>query len=324
MDNEQDLTLTAEEIAIAEGKAPEAEIKDTPPPNPPPAAAAPADDHDDGQDGEEVLSEGDDNPKARRKVSYGALHKERQERQRIEREFAQHREMTAAHMARGEERMRQLAQAMEASKPKEEQPVPPDASIDPLGRIAYLESLIEKQGQTLETTQRRTQEHQVLSQVEQFAQQDEAQARVQAKEQGVDYDEAKKYLLMSRGRELFAQSGNRATNEQIQAQLALEERNLRIQAIQNGQRPSVVTYQLSVARGYQPKAAQPAATDTKIQEIAAAQEANKSLSAVSGGASPKSYSYEQIANMPQEEFEALRNRMGPAKFDAKLTAMMGG
>lgn len=318
-DNEQELTLTADEIAIAEGREPE--ITGNDPPKTPPPAEATAQGDDDEPDGEEVITEGEDSTKTRRKVSYGALHKERQERQRIEREFAQHREMTAANMARGEERMRQLAQAMEARQPKAEEPAPPDPDIDPLGRIAYLEELVKKQGQTTEQQIRQTQETTVRNQVVQFAQQDEAHARTQAP----DYDAAKAYLLQSRGQELFVASGRRATDAQIRQQLAAEEEQLRITAIQEGERPAIRVYQMAQARGYRPQQTPAVATEAngRLEAVAKAQEANKSLSTASSGASPKSYSFADIAAMPQDEFEALRNKMGPKAFDAKLERLMG-
>ncbi len=324
IDNEQELTLTADEIAIAEGREPEAGGA-APPQQPTPIAEAAQPLDDDGPGDEETISESDDDPKSRRKISYGALVKERAKNaerlERLEREREQDRIQHAADFARGEERMRQLAQAMEARQPKAEEPAaPPDISLDPLGRIAYLENLIKSQGEASQQQIQQTQETHVRSQVAQFAQADEQNARTQAP----DFDDAKSHLLTSRGRELYVASGGKATDDQIRQQLAVEEEQLRVTAIQQGIRPSVQLYRMAIARGFTPKqaAAAPQA-EQRIEAVAKAQDANRSLSTASTGASPKTYTYADIAAMPQDEFEAVRNRMGAKAFDAKLERLMG-
>lgn len=303
-------SLSAGEQAYfdSKGEAP-VEIKDDPP-----TAEGTAD----GSE-PEPAPEGDgtgDQPQERKRtqmVPHQALHEAREETKR-EREARQRFEETV------NQRLALLAQNQAPPKQEPAAPEPPDPNIDPLGRIAYLEGLIKDQGKTFEQTARQTQETQVRSQVAQFAQADEQNARTQAP----DFDDAKQHLMMSRGRELFVASGGTATDAQIRQQLAVEEEQLRITAIQRGQRPSVALYQMSVARGYTPKKSAAAAVageggDDKIAALADAQRDNKTLSSAGGGAADGPMTAQRLANMSAEDFAAYSEKNGKT-----VRKLMGG
>lgn len=238
---------------------------------------------------------GEDGEKARqrtRMVPHQALHEAR-EALRAE------REQRIAFEARINERLALLNQPQQPAQPD---PEPPDAQTDPLGRLSYLESQLKKSGDELQAFQRQTRENQARSQVAAFAVQDEAKARTEV----ADFDDAKRHLLQSRGRELWAQSGGRATEHQIAQQLAAEEEQLRVQAISAGMRPSVAFYQMAQARGYTPKTATPAAeADDRLAAIAEGQQANKTLSgsgSAPGGSGPMTA--ERLAGLSDKEFQA--------------------
>lgn len=300
-------SLSAGEQAYfdSKGETP-VEIKDDPP-----ASEETASDGQEPGPEQEGQGEGQQQERQRtRMVPHQALHEAREETKR-EREERRRFEETV------NQRLALLAQAQAPREEPKAPPPPPDAAIDPLGRMEYLENLVKEQGQTHQQQLRQAQETHVRSQVAQFSYADEQNARSQAP----DYDAAKNHLMLSRGRELFLASGGSASEQQIRAQLASEEESLRVQAIQRGVRPSVVLYQMAVARGYTPKQAAAAATggDDKIAALADAQAANKTLSSAGGGAADGPMTAQRLANMSAEEFEAYSAKNGKT-----VRKLMGG
>lgn len=130
----------------------------------------------------------------------------------------------------------------------------PDASKDPLGAIEGLTKAVnayrQREQQQLQARQKQQAEQQAIQQLTSYMQDGEAQFRAQAP----DYDEAAKFLVESRTKELTA-IGH--APEAVQNGVYWEYLNLINQARQNGQNPAALVYQQAKARGYTGAAAEP-------------------------------------------------------------------
>lgn len=137
-----------------------------------------------------------------------------------------------------------------------------------------------------------------------------------------------------------------AETKQIRGVIAAEEKELVTKAVKAGQSPAARIFSLSRARGFRPQpkpaadlaaaaaaagekpAPKPAAAAGSLEQppaaaavprvadeiarIKAGSEASKSLSSA-GGAPPNALTADKLANMPEEEFNALVDRLTPAQ-----------
>jgi hypothetical protein len=252
--------------------------------------------------------EGENKRERSKMVPHQALHETREQLRR-EREDRKRFEETI------NQRLAMLTQP--PPPPPKVEEAPPDPTLDPLGRLEWLEKRFEQTNQTAEQVARQQQEYFVRQQVTAVVQADEAEARKVAP----DYDEAKRHLLMSRGKEIWAASGGRLSDQQIMQQLAQEEEALRITAIQQGARPSEAVYRMALARGYTPKQAKAAAeaSEERIEGLAKAQDANRSVSSAGGSTAGGPMTATKLANMSPEEFSAYAE-----KNKATVKRLMGG
>lgn len=225
-------------------------------------------------------------------VPHAALHEEREARKSAEKRARDLEEQ----FARFDERRKTLAELQEKQEVKEERP---DPDKDALGALKYTQREIE----ALRAAElRREQEAQNGRQMQQIAYHAANREREFA-EKTKDYSEASEFLLNSRLRELMA-----IGNNEIDARNLLEQEkfNLAAQALQRGQNPAEIVYNIAKERGFSTKQ-----TEEKLEKLEKNQKANVSLSNVSGtSASNKFPSAQEISKMSDEEF---------VKFEKSLT-----
>lgn len=263
-------------------------------------------------------------------VRHGAFHQERERRKAVEKERDELRER----LARGDERLRILSEAMQrpatptqAAAPPE--PVaPPDPVDDIFGYAKHLEQQIEalRTGQTqLTETQKKAEETRRAEaergEIVGFYQQD--LQRAVAADPSVS--DAYQHLFSSRVAELTMFGMSQA--DAIQA-VREEEFNLAQTARQRGQSPAAMIAQLAKSRGFAPKAAEPAAAAPAAPQETAAEKAartaagqagpGRSLSAA-GGQPAGEITLETLSSMSEADFEKLM-----ASNPARVRALMGG
>lgn len=196
-----------------------------------------------------------------------------------------------------EARIQSLSQAepQQDVHPFDEAPI--DPQVDPIGAIAQSQRIAaamrqeraheaEKQQEAETQTETQRQETAQRNAVQQIFNQAESDFRQVVP----DYDDAIAHLKESRARELKHQMPN-ASEHQITALINREAYTYAVNAIQNGTHPASVMYDISMARGYQPKAAPNPTVDATEPgvdpEITKRQTANrlaKTMSGAGGGA----------------------------------------
>lgn len=291
----------------------------------PAAAAAPGEVVDPDEEGAE-----DAEANKGRFVRHGAFHKERVQRKEAQRALAELQER----FARGDERLRMLTQAMQAAPqapaaPAQPAPEPekaPDPNEDIFGYVQHLEKqLAEVRNGHKEMTEAQKQ------QAEQARAAEEERTIVGAYRQDIEryaaaepaFGDAYTYLVQGRVAELKLYG---LTDQQAVAQANADELAFVRSAVQRGVSPAEQAFALAKARGFVPKAPEPAAAPAAPAEtpaerqarLAAGQATAKSLSAASGGPAGE-VTMEMLASMSESDFEAF-----VAKNPAKARALMGG
>lgn len=308
-------------VQYMDGQGSEPSVAPEPPPAEPPPAepvaeaapepppAPPAEDDDE---------EGEGAGQPRNAIPYQKYARERKRyREQVAALEARLRE-TDEKFARGDERLRMLAEALKAPQPeqgKAEEDPEPDPNTDIVAWVNWsrremgrLREGVTQNAQTVETT---VAEQQLRDEYQRDA--------MSFAQQNPDFGPAYQHLLQARAGQLAALG---YTDQQIQAQLVAEEKGLVQRARQTGKRPAEVIYGMAKAMGYRsepkreepppaaavpdppppPPAPKPSVSD-EIQRIAAGQAAHKTLSG-SGGA-PQELSIEALASMSEKEFEAF-------------------
>ena len=248
-------------------------------------------------------------------VRHGAFHQERERRKALEREVTELREKHA----RGDERLRLLTEAAQRSAAPAAAPAAsaepekaPDPDDDIFGYARYLEKqiadirtgqtqLTEAQKHAQESRAAETQRNETLNTYRADVQ------RVMAAEPA--FAEAYNHLFAGRVAEmkLFGMSDTDALKAAHDDEFALVQ-----SAIQGGRSPAEIVLQMAKARGFAPKAAEPAPeaqpaapTETPAERatrIEAGQRIGKSLSSA-GGAPAGELTFEMLASMSEAEFE---------------------
>lgn len=287
---------------------------------PAPAAAAP-----EAAPGEVVDPEADAGSPDENKgkfVRHGAFHQERERRKAVEKELADFREKAA----RVDERLRILTeaarqpQAPAPAAPAAEPPKVPNPEEDIFGYAKHLEQQIADLKSGLERTAQETREERefkavrddYIADLNRFGAQEPA------------FADAFRFIAQTRAAELKALG---ATDAQIPQMLGKEELDVAIAARQRGVSPAELLFQVAKARGFAPKAPEPAPAPAAAPAETAAQRAErvaagqagpgKSLS-VAGGAPAGEVTFEMLASMNERDFEAFAT-----KNPEKLARLMG-
>lgn len=171
-------------------------------------------------------------------------------------------------------------------------------NTDPLGALREQMSKLDQKIDHRETEQqeRGQQEqqeqqmfHSIASQVNQF------------KETVPDYDDALQHVLQGRKAEFIAMG---MPETEALNRVSAEAQNIATTALQNGQNPGQVVYELAKVRGYAQKK-----NAEKIERVDKGQKASSSLSGSSGDAGDQGFSLGEIDNMSEAEFEAFWEQM---------------
>ena len=251
-------------------------------------------------------------------VRHGAFHQERERRKAAEAELTTLREK----FARGDERLRLINEAMQARQQpaaqSEAPPAPPNPDEDIFGYAKHLEKQIEdlRNGVQQETARQR-QEREVGTVINDYK---ADLNRFAASEP--TFADAFTHVMRSREAE-YAALGVPA--DQIKAALAQDELQIAIAARQQGVSPAERIFQIAKARGFAPKAPEPAPAPApvetpaqKVERVAAGQAGpGKSLSAA-GGAPAGEVTFEMLTSMNERDFEAFA-----LKNPEKLARLMG-
>ena len=247
---------------------------------------------------EDAAAENDGKPpNAGQWVRHGALHAERERRKKAEADLASEREFRA----RVDARLLAL-NGLDEAKPVDAGP--PDPATDMVGYVRHLDrklaGLEGQMGQTVRASAAEREQaalnHAYLSDARGFV------------ERNPDFIAGYRHLQHSRDQELaLAGHDDPAVRLEI---IKAEERDIVIRALQNGASPAERIYALAKARGFRNDSGETgrAAAAERIETIQRGQAAAKSLSSV-GGTSGEALTAEALANMPQEEFNTLYERL---------------
>jgi len=246
----------------------------------------------------EVKAEPEEEEKTR-VVPHEALHAEREKRkaEAARREEIQ-KELQAAHdrAARMEERFEKMMASLQG--PREEPPV--DFDSDPAGYLKRTTDDLNKRFQELSEKDK--------SQARMLEQQRQAQAvaaRVKADIQSFeaehpDYQDAYRFLMTQVDKELQL-SGVTDPNRRM-AELGQREWSIAAAAMESGNSPASVVYELAKSRGYAMK------TDP-METLKAGEKASQTLSATPSGSSKSKISLEELSRLDGAEFDKAWERL---------------
>lgn len=339
--------LTADELAYLEsgGKATEGLPAPEAPSEPetqnaapePPAAQESAPDEegdDDGDDDAEIVVGPDGKLRAKngKFVSHKALHKERERRKLATKEAEELR----LKLARGEERLAILNEAFNANgdpksaqqqniptttpNPLNEDPIDPEKDF--FGWAKQMQRQKDYLAQQLNHTSSEVQQREQFRAVTETYHNDARRFMAQTP----DFQDAYMHLIQGRHRELefMGMKDERQRNQYI----AQEEAQIVMQALQAGQSPAQMMYQLAQTRGFAPGAKPPAQQNgappppktnaqQKIEQLRNGQQAAQSLSNVAGSAGD-SLTMSTLASMSDAEFSAVVDKMSKAQVEKLL------
>ena len=153
------------------------------------------------------------------------------------------------------------------------------------------------------------------AQMNQFTQWYQGQAQAFASQQNDFFDA---YAAYNKTR--FDQLVNQGLAEdQAKQRLRYEEMQLASTAVQLGQNPAQLLYQLAQSRGYRPAQLQAeknqgtVSAPAKIEQIRRGQEASKPLSSIGGGGQVENLTWDYVASAPDDEFLAMWSKMEKAE-----------
>lgn len=234
-------------------------------------------------------------------VSHAALHAERERRKEIETQLRLERQERQRNEAIVADRLKQLYEAHQQGQ----QPQAPDEATDPLGAALHGQKLTQQQLRQLQerVAQEDWQRQQAANQ-QQFVTWAASQAEEFRKETP-DFDDAYKHVREFRLGELEAMGLNR---QQIAQTLYNDEMWIFQHAAQAGKNPAQLVYAMAQRTGYKPGAKEEADKNKeKIETLQKGLEASKTLG--NGGAQAGWPTPEQIANMPEDQFDALKAKL---------------
>ncbi len=250
-------------------------------------------------------------------VRHGALHAERERRKGFERQAAELREK----FTRADERLALLNEALKQPEQATTAQTQPDPETDIFGYVKWQAEQIKALNERIEATGKRTEAQTADIQLRDAYRADAQRFTAEKPE----FTEAYRYLMESRDKELA--SFGIADPQARAAQILEEEKALAQHALRSGRSPAAAVFEMAAIRGFQTKAADPAAplqnaiakTSAEIDRLARGAQASRSLSAA-GGSAAQELSTEAVANMSEQEFNALIRRVSPEK----MRALMGG
>lgn len=232
-------------------------------------------------------------------VKIQALDAERHKRKEIQQQLEKERREREAERAVLADRFNQLYAAAQQRNEPQVDPNDPIAVHDKQLQLTQQELAQIKQRQAHEDWQR-----QQAQRVQGLASWARTQAVEFAKE-APDFQDAYKHVVTNRAKQLEAMG---LEPQAVQEALVRDELWVYEHAYQTGRNPAQVVYEMAKNTGYGGKAAQ------KIEQLQKGVQASASLG--SGGSSGNQWpTPEQIASMPEGEFESLKKRLSKAGKD---------
>lgn len=261
----------------------------------------------------EIVIDANGRPKDKttgRFVPHGAFHKEREKRKATEQELEAMREK----FTRADERMQLLNDLLgndgqQAQQKKDvEDDTPPDPEKDIFAFVKWQTKQIEKLQSRLTETADQTNQREQARSTQQIYQAD----AMRFMQEQPAFRDAYQFLLEGRSKELEAVGVSDAG--QRQRMIADEERGIVEQALKAGKSPSQLIYSLATARGFVPKAQQQQqSANERVAAIKRGQQnAGPSLSNA-GGSSGEGLTTEALANMSEEEFDAVVSKLSKSQ-----------
>lgn len=289
----------------------------------------------------------DDDPEPPRDSPfYRQWHQEKRKRQGLESERQQlqtERQQLLERLAerdqqwaRADERLRLLGEAMQP--PPAQPQAPPDREADPFGYMAWQDQRLNALEEKLTGVANQTQEdraHQALRETYVSSARDFAR-------QNPDFGGAYNFLMQMRDQQLAAVGIS--DPQRRMAEIVNDERHLVAQALQSGQNPAAVIYNLAKAGGYRTPAAAPAASvqpngaaptngahapangapsvTEQVQQIQRGQAASRSLSSAGGAPVPQGIDINRLIDMTEDEYAHWKAQLTPAQRN-ELRSLMG-
>ncbi|MBV8836302.1 MAG: hypothetical protein JO000_07175, partial [Alphaproteobacteria bacterium] len=237
------------------------------------------------------------------RVSYHKFKRTEDRAKAAERELSDMREK----FARGDERLRLLAQAMAQSQP-EQQDLPPDPEQDIFAFVRWQARQMDRLGQELRNTRGEvgaTRDTITQRQAADALRETYQRDAVAFAQRTPDFVHAYNHMLNTRGAILADQGYG---TDAIRTMLANEERAVVQRALAANKSPAEMIYGIAQRLGYVGAGAAPArggkpSAGELLRNVQAGQAASKTLSA-SGGAAAD-LSVEALVNMSEQDFNAL-------------------
>lgn len=229
-----------------------------------------------------------------RTVPQGALHAEREKRKGIE-----------AELKKAQEQLQALARLREQVAARQAPAAPEPQAEDPAG-VQHLTTRLSQLEQAQHTTQQERDEAALQAaedeQLGVLAQRADEAYRAQVP----DYDDAVRYVIQARAKELSMYG---YSQPQIERAIGAEARDILRSAVQQGRDPADLIYNIAQARGYRsgtgetPQAGQAL---RQVEAVANAKSQSRSLGQAAG-ATPKQLNADALTAMSDDEFGELYN-----------------
>jgi len=254
---------------------------------------------------EVVVSKGDpvdaedEKPREQTTVPLAALDSERHKRKELE-----------AQMAVLADQVKTLSNPAPAPQPQEEPLGPaPDPLVDQEGFQAWLDKRDAINRAPVEQMQAQFQQQAQFNDLKGFASASEAAFSAEKP----DYKDAFAYAQQKKAEE-FRDYGY--SEEQIPLLLGQTEASITALARMQGVNPAQIVYNYALRNGYTGKAEEPGDPGKKITKLASAQKKTQSAGGAGGAPREDELSLEKIADMDQDDFDALP--------DSEIKKIMGG
>lgn len=232
-------------------------------------------------------------------VPHGAFHEERERRKELQRQLEEEKRQSAVKHANMERRLQELFQASQQSREQPPQIRDPNTDPDPVGALAHNQQLtiaqVNQLNQHLATEAQKAQRIEYANRVVAWG----AARASEFRQSTPDFDAAYEHVSKNRVAELQAMG---LSPEQVQVTLKNDEFWVIESAGQNGKNPAEIIYNMAKATGWKP--AEAVSAEQKIETLQKGAQAAKTLG--NGGGDPGIPTMEQIANMSESEFAALK------------------
>ena len=264
-----------------------------------PAPEAPQD----GATGADTVEDGQlpaDTEKRPQMVPHAALHEERERRKEAERRAAEIER-------RSEERFRALMEKLGPQPQPEQPPAIPPVDQDPVGHIVGSIGQMREQVQTLTQSQAAQQEAAQRAQALQAMQQHALALEAEYRRDNPDYEPAVTYVANLRHQQLMA--GGVTNPAERQAIINQEAMGIAYRAMQQGQNPAEMLYNIAKASGFSAQQAQQASGQQaqqpnpaqRLDTIARGQQQARDIGNVRGSG-PSPITAQKMQEMSNDDF----------------------